>query len=150
MSNRRNGTYRLFKSRTFEAAHKLPEHDGKCARLHGHSWSVTVVIETDRIVRSGPKTGMAVDFGDVSTPLDKLIEDRLDHYYLNESVPIQTPTSEALARWIFDELETHYQIAMAAGEIPAMRLVAVEIGETCTSKAIYAVEHDSNRENRGD
>ncbi|NES98612.1 MAG: 6-carboxytetrahydropterin synthase QueD, partial [Desertifilum sp. SIO1I2] len=28
----------IYKEFRFEAAHHLPHHDGKCRRLHGHSW----------------------------------------------------------------------------------------------------------------
>ncbi|MFZ8976622.1 MAG: 6-pyruvoyl trahydropterin synthase family protein, partial [Pseudohongiellaceae bacterium] len=51
---------------------------------------------------------------------------RLDHYYLNEIKGLENPTSENLARWIWDRLQ------------PALpQLSAVEIRETCTSGCIY-------------
>lgn len=48
----------LRKDFTFEAAHLLPHHDGKCARLHGHSWRMTVEIQSDRLETEGPKDGV--------------------------------------------------------------------------------------------
>ena len=42
----RGGAYRIGKSFTFEAAHRLgelPEHH-KCARVHGHSYAVEVTL----------------------------------------------------------------------------------------------------------
>jgi len=53
----------------------------------------------------------------------------LDHYYLNESTKLENPTSEELARWIYEKLKL-------AG-LPG--LDAVEIRETCTSGCIYRV-----------
>jgi len=60
---------------TFEAAHRLPEHKGGCARIHGHSYKleVTIVGEMD------DETGMIVDFGDIKKYLKGWIDDNLDH-----------------------------------------------------------------------
>ena len=30
---------------TFAAAHRLPEHGGKCQRLHGHTYGLEVTVE---------------------------------------------------------------------------------------------------------
>jgi 6-pyruvoyltetrahydropterin/6-carboxytetrahydropterin synthase len=119
--------FTLRKRATFEAAHMLPQHDGKCARLHGHSWVVEVELRGHALHDSGPKVGMLEDFGDLKAVLKDLVEERLDHYYLNESVPeLASPTSEALAYWIYWQLKPH---------LP--RLAAVTINETCTSAAEY-------------
>lgn len=119
-------SWRLTKRGRFEAAHVLPHHDGKCARLHGHSWQVEIEVIGYVLVEYGPKAGMVVDFADLSRPLDRLIEQRLDHYHLNESTGLESPTSEALARWIFDAL---------CPDVPSLTAVTVE--ETCTSRAEY-------------
>jgi 6-pyruvoyltetrahydropterin/6-carboxytetrahydropterin synthase len=34
-----------------------------------------------------------------------MVEDHLDHYYLNESLLLPAPTSEAIARWVFQPLK---------------------------------------------
>ena len=51
---------------------------------------------------------------------------RLDHYYLNEIDGLENPTSEVLARWIWERLLT---------ALP--ELAAVEVMETCTSGCRY-------------
>lgn len=118
--------FTLRKRATFEAAHMLPLHDGKCARLHGHSWVVEVELAGPELHSTGPKTGMLVDYYNIGVPLKALVDDKLDHYYLNESTGLQNPTSEALARWVYDRLLPH---------LPLLR--AVTINETCTSAAEY-------------
>jgi 6-pyruvoyltetrahydropterin/6-carboxytetrahydropterin synthase len=111
----------------FEAAHKLPNHDGKCARLHGHSWRGVVYVASEVLVKSGPKQGMVLDYSEIKGYLKPLLEECLDHYYLNESTNLENPTSEQLAKWIFEQLKR-------AG-LPG--LVAVQINETCTSTCLY-------------
>ena len=119
--------WQLYKEFRFEAAHKLPHHDGKCARLHGHSWVCRVYIRGDRLIDSGAKQGMLMDFGDLKKYMQPLLDEYLDHYYLNETLAMESPTSEAIAQWIYGKL--------AAVELPG--LDAVEIRETCTSGCIY-------------
>lgn len=46
---------------TFDTAHRIVGHKGKCARLHGHTYKIHVMAagEVD------PDTGFVVDFGDI-------------------------------------------------------------------------------------
>jgi 6-pyruvoyltetrahydropterin/6-carboxytetrahydropterin synthase len=120
--------YLLTKRVRFEAAHRLPQHDGKCARLHGHSWHAEVEVAATGLHATGPKAGMAVDFGDIAAPLNQLVESHLDHHYLNESTDLIDPTSECLASWMFAWLAPRYH---ALG----VTLTAVTIEETCTCRA---------------
>ncbi|MEA3496518.1 MAG: 6-carboxytetrahydropterin synthase, partial [Bacteroidota bacterium] len=41
-------------SQTFSAAHKLPNYDGNCRRLHGHTWKAEIRIDSE----IDPTTGM--------------------------------------------------------------------------------------------
>ncbi len=116
----------LRKQFRFEAAHRLPFHDGKCQRLHGHSFVGVVEVMSAALVATGPKSGMVMDFADLSKPVNELVENYLDHYYLNETLELQDPTSEEIAKWIFDKLRT---------KLPM--LSAVEIQETCTSSCRF-------------
>ena len=118
--------YEVVKQIRFEAAHKLPEHDGKCARLHGHSFVADIVLRRQRLMVGGPKDGMLVDFGDIKAACATLLNEVLDHQYLNETTGLDSPTSEQLARFIFDHL---------APRLPS--LYAVTVHETCTSRATY-------------
>jgi 6-pyruvoyltetrahydropterin/6-carboxytetrahydropterin synthase len=120
-------TWTIYKEFRFEAAHRLPNHDGKCQRLHGHSWVGRLYLKGHGLQTTGPKAGMLLDYGDVKEYLQPLLNDYLDHHYLNDTTGLANPTSEALSKWIFDRL-------LAAG-LP--HLYAVEIRETCTSSAYY-------------
>jgi 6-pyruvoyltetrahydropterin/6-carboxytetrahydropterin synthase len=117
----------IYKEFRFEAAHRLPHHDGKCRRLHGHSFVGRVYVKGDRLIESGAKQAMIIDYSDLKQYLKPLLNDYLDHHYLNESTGLESPTSEELARWIYHKLEQ-------AG-LPG--LYAVEIRETCTSGCRY-------------
>jgi 6-pyruvoyltetrahydropterin/6-carboxytetrahydropterin synthase len=100
----------ICKEFTFEAAHLLPHHDGKCRNLHGHTYKVqiyitgTVQVETPpRDLLDNPKEGMVVDFGEVSGAFKEYIFNALDHKFLNDVLPFVT-TAENIAAWIFDQM----------------------------------------------
>ena len=120
------GTFSLKKRFTFEAAHFLPHHDGKCKRLHGHSWVGWVEVQGNELRDSGPESGMVLDFGHLSCAVKPMVESFLDHHLLNETLGLESPTSEAIARWVFDHLRV--------GGLP---ITAVTIEETCTSVCTY-------------
>jgi 6-pyruvoyltetrahydropterin/6-carboxytetrahydropterin synthase len=113
----------IFKEFRFEAAHRLPNVPAghRCARLHGHSFRVEVHVsgEVDENV------GWVRDFADLKTAFGPLYE-QLDHNYLNEIPGLENPTSEVLARWIWERLEP---------ALPGLSSVVVK--ETCTSGAVY-------------
>ena len=113
----------IFREFTFEAAHRLPhvpaEH--KCARLHGHSFHVTVHVRG----AVDPRLGWVADFADVKAAMHPLLE-ALDHRYLNEIDGLENPTSEHLARWIWQRLGPRL-----AG------LSAITVKETCATGCVY-------------
>lgn len=115
----------IFREFTFEAAHRLPNvsEGHKCARLHGHSFRVEVHVAGE----VGATSGWVMDFADIKRAFGPLAE-QLDHRYLNEVPGLENPTSEVLARWIWQRL---------ANQLP---LCAVVVRETCTSGCIYRGE----------
>ena len=113
----------LRKTFQFEAAHLLPHlpKTHKCRRLHGHSFVVDVVVEGE----CDPKLGWLMDYADISAAF-KPIHDKLDHYYLNEIPGLENPTSENLARWIWERLEDR---------LPGLHRVTIR--ETCSARCDY-------------
>jgi 6-pyruvoyltetrahydropterin/6-carboxytetrahydropterin synthase len=116
----------IFKEFTFEAAHRLPNvpEGHKCARLHGHSFRVEIHVRGP----VHPELGWVIDFADIKDAF-KPFYDRLDHYYLNEIEGLENPTSENLARWIWERVQ------------PSLSgLSRVVVRETCTSGCVYEGE----------
>jgi 6-pyruvoyltetrahydropterin/6-carboxytetrahydropterin synthase len=114
---------RLSRTFSFEAAHDLPTFpDGhKCRRLHGHSFRFDVIVEGE----VDPRLGYLIDYGDIKAAAEPLVK-RLDHYYLNEIEGLSNPTSENLARWLWDRLKP---------KLPQLHTIIVY--ETCTSRCEY-------------
>ena len=118
----------IFKEFTFEAAHRLPNvpEGHKCSRLHGHSFRAELHVQGT----VGGETGWVLDFADLTRAFQPLY-DQLDHHYLNEVEGLANPTSEHLARWIWERLR------------PVLpQLSSVVIRETCTSGCIYGGEDE--------
>ena len=83
---------------TFEAAHQLPWHEGKCRNLHGHSYRLEVTV-------GGPigPNGIVVDFADIKRVVQRDVIERFDHRYLNDL--LDNPTAELLALEIWKSVE---------------------------------------------
>lgn len=85
----------------FEAAHVLPYHQGKCARLHGHSYRLEVAV-SGPIRTDGPSRGMIEDFAVIKKIVKREIIDLLDHQSLNDV--LENPTCERIIEWIWQRL----------------------------------------------
>lgn len=107
----------------FEAAHRIPTlpPSHKCTRVHGHNYRVDVHIAGD----VDEASGLLMDFGELKGTVKPLI-DSLDHRDLNDIDGLAVPTSEMLARYIWDRL---YE------KIPLLSAVCVR--ESPDSKCIY-------------
>jgi 6-pyruvoyl tetrahydropterin synthase/QueD family protein len=127
----------------FEASHVLPKHPGKCSRLHGHSWLLTVSVEGP----INPETGFVVDYSDLSKLVEKEIIARLDHVHLGydtaiirgatgqEQCPLGLffyPSSENLVVAIGKMLQP-----LVAELAQGVYLYEVALDETCTSRAVW-------------
>jgi 6-pyruvoyltetrahydropterin/6-carboxytetrahydropterin synthase len=118
--------YELTVEMGFSAAHCLPEHPGRCAQLHGHSYRALITVAGDQLNAQG----MLLDFADLKAMCERALAP-LDHTYLNElpAFARTAPTAEAIAQHLYRELA-----AYLAG---AARLARVTVYESDTSFATY-------------
>lgn len=147
--------YRISKSFEIESGHILSKHPGKCRFPHGHSRRVEVVLAADTL----DANDMVCDFKAVKLAL-KLFLDSWDHALaINTDDPnyafyqekhgarvipfVRTdPTSEVMAKTIFDEIMRCLTAANRQGDfaIPAgVKVERVRVTETSSSWAEYAV-----------
>ncbi|MFD8782542.1 6-pyruvoyl tetrahydropterin synthase family protein [Kitasatospora sp. NPDC059599] len=126
-----SGKFRIGKSFTFEAGHRLtglpPEH--QCSRQHGHSYTVEVELAASADELVDP--GFVTDFADLK-PFKAFLDGELDHRNLHEVLPVE-PTSERLAQYLAGWFIQHVQPG-----IPA-RLAAIRVRETASSWARFEV-----------
>lgn len=117
----------VVKEFTFDAAHQLPNHPGKCKNVHGHTYRMQIGIKG----AVDPNTGMVVDFAEAKELVNKIIIDKLDHCYLNEQLPYYSPTAENMVTWIVEKLFDLFAVEWEG----LVRLCFVRLYETPTSYA---------------
>lgn len=138
----------ISKTFRFEASHVLPKHEGKCSRLHGHSWVLIVSIE-------GPintETGFVADYGKLKNLVDEEIVVKLDHTHLGYGVAYCQPSSysakgECFKPFYGDKFyPSSENLAVKIGETLTpyiqelgkdVRIHEIIIEETCTSRATW-------------
>ncbi len=92
--------YRLKVESDFDAAHKIDGYQGKCARLHGHTYKVEAFFLTKQL----DSIGVSVDLRTLKEKLIKITE-QFDHRYLNDFAELGNPTTENLSHHIFLRLK---------------------------------------------
>lgn len=125
---------------TFEAAHQLPKHEGKCKYLHGHSYRLEVTVSSDSLIREGPSSGMLVDFQDLKELVVREVVGLIDHSFITTTVrsvdegkvfilnqKYQETTVECIASDIFSRLDPLLY--------KDIQLVRIKLWETATSYA---------------
>ena len=107
--------FTIYRQFTFCYGHRLLDHTGKCAYLHGHNAIVKVELQNNQLNNQG----MVADFADIKNSLGEWIDKTLDHRtLLEERDPLTTilreqgepvlalpvePTAENLAKLIYDQ-----------------------------------------------
>ena len=99
---------------TFDSAHMLDDIEctinenlamfGKCNRLHGHTYTLTVGVTAP----VEPRTGMVLNYFELDNIVKPIVDGELDHRYLNDVFP--------------DILTTAENMVIKIGEIIALRL----------------------------
>ncbi|OUW06242.1 MAG: hypothetical protein CBD16_00365 [Betaproteobacteria bacterium TMED156] len=108
----------VWKRFQFEAAHKLPnvEKDHKCGRMHGHSFRV--IIHASVHLKSQNLLADYEQLSKIWMPIDNL----LNYSCLNEIQGLSNPTSELLAKWIWEKILPN---------LPCVSCVSVYETESC-------------------
>ncbi|MBM3298885.1 MAG: 6-carboxytetrahydropterin synthase QueD [Deltaproteobacteria bacterium] len=111
----------------FSAAHLLRNYNGKCERLHGHNYKVTVTARATALDAGG----MVIDFVELKRAANSVAE-RLDHAFLNEIEPFTElePSAENIAAYFFRE------VVKLLDRSPDL-LYSVSVWETDTSRATF-------------
>ena len=104
---------------TFDAAHQIVDYNGKCEKLHGHTYRLRVSLKGERAA-----DGMVLDFAVLKQTVKEKVLSQLDHGFLND-IDAQS-TTENIAVWIWEQLE-----APLRGE--NYRLCEIVLWETATS-----------------
>lgn len=93
-----DGVVSIIRRYSFEAAHRLEWHQGKCYTLHGHSYVLEIEV-------TGPvdDRGVVMDFAELDAVVEERVVSRLDHTYLNDL--LDNPTVELVALVIGDWLD---------------------------------------------
>lgn len=120
--------YTIGKQFSFASAHQLHglPKGHKCGRLHGHNYTVDVIIQSQAL----DETGFVIDYGELSFVKD-FIDKEIDHKNLNDIFDFQT-TAENLAQYFYFHFKTLFN-----AKNPNIILTEVIVTETPKTFASY-------------
>lgn len=129
--------YHVTREIHFSYGHRLVGHPGKCAHLHGHNGRVQIEVSSKMLNTQN----MVMDFAEIRESIGSWIKDTLDHKTIlweKDALvkPLQTageapvlmkesPTAEALARWIYEEARRL--------RLPVAKVTLWETHDSCAS-----------------
>ena len=146
---------------SFEAAHRLLNHPGKCSSVHGHSyrWKLTL-----HLLEPHTSEQIIIDYGDISTIFKGYVDTYLDHcclcnpadkelesfllsqesklYYMSLDNHTCLTSAENLAKELFLSAQLLFD------EAEEVQVASIELAETkknstvVTAQAIYAEERE--------
>lgn len=99
--------------------HLPPSHP--CSRIHGHSFKIVLLL----VGPLDPKIGWVQDYNEIDQKIKPILS-QLDHRLLNEVPGLENPTSELIAKWIFEH---------AKPVLPLLKRIS--ISETLNSECSY-------------
>ena len=121
--------YVIGKQFSFSASHQLnglPDTH-QCARLHGHNYTVTVVIGSDEL----NPVGFVLDYGELGF-VKQYLDDNFDHRHLNDVIAVNT-TAENISKLLFDFVSLYLR-----ENYPKVKLINVTVSETEKTFSTYA------------
>ncbi len=108
-------TYTITKTIDFCYGHRLIDHKGKCAHLHGHNGLVEITVEAEEL----NDLGVVMDFADIREIVKDWIDSNLDHRMIlncrDEALPAlrtlgepmylmdENPTAENISKLIYEQ-----------------------------------------------
>lgn len=133
------------KEYTFDAAHMLKGHFGKCKNLHGHTYKLICYFKTDKLNTDGSDRDMVIDFYHVNEIVKPLINE-IDHSFICDTTD---PTQMAILNLLSKSDKKIYQIPFRSTSENLAKhfyqlikqdlkmLYKVELFETATSMCAY-------------
>ena len=91
--------------------------------MHGHSFKIILKL----VGEIDPQIGWVMDYHEISKVMSPLIL-QIDHKVLNDVAGLENPTSELLAKWVYENVLTRIPI-----------LKSVTIIETKDTECTYPV-----------
>ncbi len=103
---------------TFDAAHRVLGHEGKCRHLHGHRYVAEVTVKASELNR----LGMVIDFSVIKERVGGWIDEHLDHNI------ILNPADPLVALLLGSKVQRPY-VMMASAPNPTAENIAQVIYE---------------------
>lgn len=122
---------------TFEACHHLPNYNGKCANVHGHSYKLEVTVSAEKdftLGHSSPYNNMVIDFSTLKSIVNAEVVNKYDHRDLNEFFAM--PTAESMVVEMFEDIRSKLN-----DMFDFVRLEEVKLWETEDSYASFRGEY---------
>jgi 6-pyruvoyltetrahydropterin/6-carboxytetrahydropterin synthase len=115
--------YRIAKKFSFSASHRMPKLPPahRCARLHGHNYTVEVELQSETL----DEVGFIRDYSELKA-FKEYIDEKFDHRHLNDVMGDDLTTAEHLARHFYDWCKAKWP-----------EISAVRVSETNTTWAEY-------------
>ena len=119
--------YRVTVSARFEAAHNLIDYPGGPEPLHGHSYNIDIVLESEKLQQHD----LAVDFVTARNALETIAKE-FDYSYINQHPAFagRNTSAENLARYFAERMET-------SGALGCARVAEVTVWEGPENRATW-------------
>lgn len=133
---------RITKVFSFEMAHALDFHHGKCRNIHGHSYYLEVTLLGEPNKNNDSDKGMVLDFAELKKAVNEQIVDQLDHALLLHKDSKYVKLAENEPKLVLVDYQPTCENMVIdfaqkiKGDLPnKVELIKVKLTETATSYA---------------